>query len=206
MGQTMTTLFSRIKTEIETNPDGWTSVEKAQSLAALIVGIRASSICEIGVWSGRSLITMAMALQFLGQGKVIGIDPWSKEASIKGMDGENLKWWSEVDHEMIFQRFQKRLADSGAAAFTEIHRCTTYDFLIASLPELDLLHLDGNHSDDASCWDVFYYGGRVRLGGFLFMDDIEWAKKATESLSNLGFQPLYHLDTGALFQRTTLKV
>ena len=198
----MNTLFEKIRIEVETNMDGWATVEKAQTLAALILAIRPKLVVEIGVWAGRSFVPMAMALNHLKSGKAIAIDPWSAQVSAEGMTGVDLEWWKNVDHDAIFQKFIGRLTRSGATTFTEIYRTTSKEFDCEKLPGLiDILHLDGNHSDDASCGDVMKFAPLVRAGGFLFMDDIEWAKKATEMLGTYGFQKMYPIDTGAFFQK-----
>jgi len=198
----MSNLFEQIKVEVETNQHGWATVEKAQMLATVIVCIQAKMVVEIGVWAGRSFVPMAMALKHNGSGKIVGIDPWSKAASTVGMTGENLKWWTEVDHDMIYKHFLNRLSFSGASSAAQIYRCRSDEVEHDQLPEIDLLHLDGNHSDESSCYDVFHFATKVRPGGFLFMDDIFWAKKATDALSKHGFVERLKLDTGALYQRT----
>lgn len=195
----MKQLFNQIEVEVESNPDGWASVRKAQTLACTVLSLRPALIVEIGVWAGRSLIPMTMALKFLGEGKIIGIDPWNMQASTEDMTGQHLKWWSEVDHEMIFQRFTKRLQASGAAMYCDIRRCRSDEYKVEGA--IDLLHLDGNHGEKASTYEVENYASKVRIGGLMFMDDIFWATKATQMLSDYGFRELYKLDTGAMLQR-----
>ena len=43
---------------------------------------------------------------------------------------------------------------------------------------VDFLHIDGNHGDTASCFDIKKFGAMVRVGGILCFDDIGWAAAA----------------------------
>ncbi len=181
--------------------DGWCDVEKAQALAAIVIGLRPKVSVEIGVFGGRSLIPMGMAHAIVG-GHVIGIDPWSKDASLDGMDGANKDWWASVDHEAVYQGFLNAANRPIAEGFIQVARNTS-DKAIDAIPAvIDLLHVDGSHSEKASCFDVQTFGSRVRAGGILVMDDIEWASKATAMLASLKFNYLYNLGTGAVFQQS----
>src|ERR1035437_4079135 len=105
----MKQLFAQIESELAVHKDGWCSLEKAHALAAAILTLRPNIIVEVGVWAGRSIVPMGLALKKLAEmnpsakhGRIIGIDPWKAEESAKEMTGEDFKWWSSVDHERIF--------------------------------------------------------------------------------------------------------
>ena len=51
--------------------------------------------------------------------------------------------------------------------------------------QIDLLNIDGNHSEIASCRDVEWYLPMVSHGGVIFLDDADWAstQKAVAMLS-----------------------
>jgi predicted O-methyltransferase YrrM len=168
--------------------------------------MRPGVVVELGIWCGRSLVPMALALKHIGAGKIIGIDPWDTKASVKGITGEDLKWWSEVDHEKIFTLFNQWMKDLNLGAVTEIHRCRSDQFDHTKLPLIDLLHIDGNHGDEASVYDVTHYASQVRVGGFCYFDDIAWAKKAAEMLPGMGFQRLYIIDGGMMCQRLNYEI
>lgn len=179
--------------------DGWCDVEKAQALASIIIGLRPKVTVEIGVFGGRSLIPMGMAHSLVG-GYVLGIDPWAKGASLEGMDGANKEWWGAVDHEAIYQSFLRAANREIAQGYIQVARNTS-DNAIESTPSvIDLLHVDGNHSAQA-VKDVDNYATRIRPGGILVMDDIEWASEATARVTALEFNFLYTLGTGAVFQK-----
>ena len=79
----MKQLFAQIESELAVHKDGWCSIEKAYALASAIIALRPGVVVEIGIWAGRSLIPMALALKKVGAGKIIGIDPWRAEESAK---------------------------------------------------------------------------------------------------------------------------
>lgn len=181
--------------------DGWCDVEKAQALAALVIGLRPKVSVEIGVFGGRSLIPIGLAHSLVG-GYAIGIDPWSKAASLEGMEGENKAWWEAVDHEAVYQGFINAANRLTVEGFIKVLRITSDDAIKdPEMPKvIDLLHLDGNHSAQA-VKDVDNYATRIRPGGILVMDDIDWATAAAARVRELKFNFLYPLGTGAVFQK-----
>lgn len=195
-------LFAQIEKMVTSTYHGWCTPQKAEVLASVIVAIRPQVVCEIGVWAGKSLIPMAMAVQYNKVGKVIAIDPWASGASIEGMSGENLKWWSSVDHDDIYNHFVSGLTTYAVSQVVDIRRAKSDD--VEPPDSIGLLHIDGNHSDQA-VKDVNRFAVKVVNGGFCFCDDVQWTgggvSRATQALTDLGFKELYKLDTGALFQR-----
>lgn len=197
----MQTIYRHIA-EIVPQLQGWCSVEKAQALAAAIITLRPKTTVEIGVFGGRSLIPMAMTHEFISQGIVIGIDPWDPDESARGQNGANARWWSKLDHKAIYDGFVKQLDALHLHHVVAIHRRKSDD---ATPPDvIDLLHIDGNHSDQA-VRDVERFASHVRIGGLCFADDIAWegggVQRAVQKLHEIGFVQLYPLETGAMFQR-----
>ena len=91
--------------------EGWCTKNKASLLIDLIFMLKPETIVEIGVWGGKSLVPMAYALKIMNNGMVYGIDPWDNEASIQEMEGDNFEWWSNVNHEMIFQGLKSKISE-----------------------------------------------------------------------------------------------
>jgi hypothetical protein len=181
---------------------GWCDTNKATHLAAIVLAIRPNVGVEIGVYGGRSLIPMLMAVGVNGRGKFYAIDPWSAEASQDGYDGPNKEWWGKLDHEAVYQKFTTTMAKFGVSEYAHVIRKRSDDF---EPPEvIDLLHIDGQHTDQA-VRDAERYGSRVRLGGFCVTDDDDWEaggpQAAVALLMKKGFVPLYKLGTGTVFQR-----
>lgn len=152
--------------------EGWCSKEKASILIDIIQKNKMQTVVEIGVWGGKSLIPMAFALQNIGTGQVYGIDPWSSEASTIGMDGANHSWWSQVDHDCIYQGLINKIAQFNLERYISLIRSTSEN--AAPIHNIDLLHIDGNHSEEASYIDVTKWVPYLKSGGYVVFDDINW--------------------------------
>ena len=185
---------------------GWCSPEKANDLALAVLKTRASFVVEIGVWGGRSCIPMAMACAEQQHGVVWAIDPWSPAASVEGYDEVNAQWWGSQDHEAVYRGFLGIVKSNGLDQYIKVIRAKSD--LVKPPEVVDLLHLDGQHSDQTTR-DVMRYATKVRPGGYVFCDDIKWTgggvERGVEKLLSLGFVKLFDRDTGAMFQRPELK-
>jgi predicted O-methyltransferase YrrM len=152
--------------------DGWCSEEKASILIDFVFLLNAQTIVEIGVFGGKSLIPMAFAIKELGNGKVYGIDPWTSAASVEGMDGANKEWWGKLNHDAILKKLRTKIAQFDLQKQIQLIRKTSVN--APAIMDIDILHIDGNHSDEASMIDVNKWVPLVRKGGLIFFDDINW--------------------------------
>lgn len=163
------------KTEIEPLP-GWCSEAKFRDIYETTLENHPNRCVEIGVFGGRSLIAFAQAVKDGSFGFVYGVDPYEREKVQEGGDGaSNHDWWT-----------QKQL--------DELHRdacCSIQHFHLHSCVSIlrepsekahhrwpdetvDILHIDGNHSEICSCRDVQLYLPLVIPGGIIYFDDINW--------------------------------
>ena len=183
-------------------PHGWCSIEKALELADTITSNKMERIVEIGVFAGRSLIPMALACKHQGFGKVVGIDPWQPQASVEGQTGENMTWWSKLDHDAIYAEFLRCVAILGVEPYVDVQRLRSDDFF--PIGPIQLLHVDGNHSDQA-LRDAERYAPLVPVGGYTYLDDLGWqgggVTRAMYAIQEMGFEKQYDRDTGAMFKR-----
>ncbi len=152
--------------------EGWCSKFKAFTIMDLIVKTRAETVVEIGVWGGKSLVPMAYAIKELGRGKVYGIDPWSNVASAEGMDGVNKDWWSSIDHDAIYNNLAQKIMQFRLSPFVQLIKSTSVD--AAPIENIDLLHIDGNHSEETSLYDAMKWAPLVKKGGIIVFDDTTW--------------------------------
>lgn len=157
--------------------EGWCTKNKASVLIDFIFMMNPTKIVEIGVWGGKSLIPMAYALKVSGQGKVYGIDPWESRASAEGMDGLNYDWWSKVDHGMILRGLQTKIAEFQLTEQIELIRATSEEAYPIS--DIDILHIDGNHSAKSCTFDIHKWVPLVRKGGIIILDDVNWVNQDT---------------------------
>jgi len=153
---------------------GWCSRQKASILIDLIMASEAKTIVEIGVWGGKSLLPMAYTLFARREkGKIYGIDPWDNQASIEGASHEsNIAFWSHVDHEEVLRHLTYVIQKRGLQDHVELIRATSAD--AAPIYNIDLLHIDGNHSDATSYIDVTKWVPLVKKGGWIVFDDMNW--------------------------------
>lgn len=183
--------------------DGWCEPNKQLTLAHYVLAIQARMIVEIGVWGGKSLIPLAMAAQHTAPARVLAIDPWKAHESVKGQDGEDLKWWNnQAQHDLVFDRFMLSLRTLELTGIVTVLRQSSNETLPP--PTIDLLHVDGNHGPQA-LQDVQRFAPSIRTGGICVLDDLNWSGgavgKAAQRLKQNGFLELHTLGTGAVYLR-----
>lgn len=159
---------------------GWCSEEKANKLIDYILDENLKTIVEIGVFGGSSLLPQVFAVRMLdaAKGKVYGIDPWAKDAALEEMKGkENLEWWGKLNLEEIYQHCVGNLIKYDLMSNCELIRAKSEDVVDRFENEsIDLLHVDGNHSEALSYKDVTLYISKVKPGGLVVFDDIWWTE------------------------------
>jgi predicted O-methyltransferase YrrM len=208
--------FRRVLAEIEARMSeggDWCSIEKASTLAAILVGLRPKIVVELGVWKGGSAIPMAITLREIGSGRLVAVDAWSAEVSVSGQENDHLKWWGETmgadGHEHAFRTFMARLEKHNAADRCQVIRKRTDAAEVPS--SIDVLHHDANHGPQAVL-DVERWAPAVRVGGYFIVDDLDWpgdqapdavrhVRRARDRALDMGFIDLYPLGTGCVMQR-----
>lgn len=163
--------------------DGWCSKFKASVLVDLVLMLKPENVVEVGVFGGKSLVPMAIACQSINKGVVTGIDPWSADRSIEGMDGANFNWWGSINHEAILNHLISKINHFELNEWIVLSRNTSEG--AEPIQNIDILHIDGNHSEKAAEFDIKKWVPLVRKGGVVIMDDINWdgPKKAMEWLN-----------------------
>jgi predicted O-methyltransferase YrrM len=151
---------------------GWCSREKAAVLIDIILALRPQTVVEIGVFGGKSLVPMALALNYTGSGKIYGIDPWSSQESAKGLEGEHQEWWSALDHDSILASLWDEIQISALTNVIELRRMTSES--CPPIAGIDIIHIDGNHSADSALFDVTKWVPLLKEGGLIIFDDLNW--------------------------------
>jgi cephalosporin hydroxylase len=158
--------------------EGWCSEAKAAILIDLILKVRPSVVLEIGVYGGKSLVPMAHAMRANGKGIIYGIDPWDKEASLEEVANESNKaYWAWVDHEAIMNGLISKIDEFKLNKEIKLIRNTSEG--TPPIPDIDILHVDGNHSDKTSYFDVTKWVPLVKSGGWIIFDDMTWYENGT---------------------------
>lgn len=184
-------------TNVLPHMEGWCTPEKALALAQAVLKERPAIAVEIGVFAGRSLIAMGIAMQTLNHGRLIGIDPWTPEASVTGFGekDDNRTWWAAVNHRYIYDQavyYTKHLGLSNRVQLVQATSEIAYPGLLLARdilegPFIDFLHIDGNHSEECSVYDTDHYVPLVIPGGSVWFDDTDWntTKPAQNHLETL---------------------
>lgn len=163
--------------------NGWCSEEKAAAIYELTFAKNPKLCVEIGVFGARSLAITAMALRDAAKeggspGVVWGIDPWTKEAALHHeVDAANRGWWEKVNLDQVREKGLTQLGVDGLWPWTRVIVSKSAD--AAQLFVLvDWLHIDGNHNEECSVSDVLLWVPKVRQGGYIWFDDVDWPQTA----------------------------
>lgn len=156
---------------------GWCSYEKAAKFVEFITEQKPQLCVEIGVFGGSSLIPQALALK-PHSGIVVGIDPWKNDAALESMvDEANKEWWGKLNLEDIYKHCKENIVKYKVESNCKLIRDKSENVVSNFHDEsIDLLHIDGNHSEDLSYKDATLYLPKVKSGGFIFFDDIYWTE------------------------------
>ena len=163
-------------THPETGLPGWCPTHKAMWLAEHIIKERLLWIAEIGVLSGRSLIPMALTVRSLGLGGfVLGIDPYQHARQVEGIANEGqIEWSKAIDWNQQFIDTTNRITEMGLTDWCGVLRAPSSS-CFGLIGSLDLLHIDGCHSALATHRDIETWVPKVRTGGLVVVDDINWS-------------------------------
>jgi predicted O-methyltransferase YrrM len=169
---------------------GWCTREKANKIMSIIADTKPSLCVELGVFGGRSLLAIGLAAK---NARVIGVDAWSKPASLEGTnDKANEEWWSKLDYNSMYA-YTVNLMKSNRLS-VELWRNKSNEVSGRFQDEsIGFLHQDSNHSEEITCEEVELYWNKVRKGGIWVFDDINWptTKKAQVLLLEKGYEEIY---------------
>jgi predicted O-methyltransferase YrrM len=160
---------------------GWCSEDKFNKMYSLIKKINPDKLLEIGVFGGKSLFSQALALKDNKNGHIIGIDSWDKKDCIQYMtDPVAIEWWSKLDYASIYKSCMKFIKENKLKKYCSLYKGTTKEYRYQLRNDIDILHIDGNHEEASSCYDVETYVPFVKKNGYIWFDDANWhqTKKA----------------------------
>ena len=154
--------------------EGWCSRAKAVALTDAILEEKPQLCVEIGVFGGRSIVPSAAALRQNGSGVIYGIETWSPSVATEHFTSEeNDAWWQKVDFPRIKRDFFAFIAQHGYTEQIRIIEASSRN--AAPLFEsIDFLHIDGGHSVFNAAEDVVLYASKLKIGGIVVLDDIDW--------------------------------
>lgn len=159
---------------------GWCAEEKAGVLVDMVLKYKPETILEIGVYGGKSVVPMAYALKVNQKGIIYGIDPWDSNESVAGLlNPDNRHFWQWLDHLSIMNYLIQKIEDFDLNDQIVLIKSTSE--AAAPIYNIDILHIDGNHSDATSYIDVTKWVPFVKSGGFIIFDDMTWTENNVNS-------------------------
>lgn len=182
--------------------EGWCTREKALEMVKHINDD--TKLCvELGVFGGKSLLPISL----INKGITIGVDAWSKKASLDGVNEEpNNEWWGKIDYDKFFSYSVNLMNTYGChnTSFLRMESSQAIDFFKDH--SIDFLHQDSNHSEKISCMEVELYKNKVKLGGIWVFDDTNWetTKKAQALLTSYGYDEIYDSGTWKIYKRVSI--
>ena len=182
---------------------GWCTYDKAMELCGLIEKYDVETIVEVGVFGGRSLLPMAHALEYRGRGLIIGVEAWDNDVAVEFPTNlENDECWRNLDLRPIKQQFIRYISEHNLThrvKLLELSSDDAFAVLHSSrfFPRLDLIHVDGNHSEIQAKRDVLNAEAILRPSGILVLDDIIWqGVRMARDLITSRFETLYEVEQG----------
>ena len=144
--------------------DGFLSRNEALGLYKTAALLSPNSVAvEIGSWKGKSTYCIAKGLR---KGKLIAIDPF--DAS--GDEPSKAIYSRQRGEKSLLQQFKEKMSELEVLNKIEIYRGYSQNF-IGSIPEIDFLFIDADHSIDGCKRDFSGYGSFIRPGGYIAFHD-----------------------------------
>jgi len=174
-----------VKGCVESKIQGWLSPDVAKAMQCLIREVKPDVMVEIGVFYGKSLINAAIVLRENGKGMIYGIDPWRMQTAIENMGtNENYGFWGGIDLEVVHRDCVRSVWENELENVVLIRAPSERCHQLFQPESVDILYVDGGHSEPQSCLDVTNYLPKVRSGGYVWMDDCDWmsTQKAIQML------------------------
>ena len=171
---------------------GECSLEKMAALCAIFCEAPKGDVVEIGTFFGKSAYVLNRLASHFGTGATIAVDPWDFGESVQTESPKTIQALSAAwDWEIVFKGFLLAMQSSYAAPFNYIRapsitayiqycdasEIVTLQFGTTKIKrEIAVLHIDGNHDEQAVAADLACWGKHVTKGGWIIFDDYEWSQ------------------------------
>lgn len=183
-------LPDHIKKAIETYVpalDGgdWAALERRCEVAEIVYDAKPKVVVEIGTFGGAGALPIAFALRENNNGgKLYCVDPWRVDYAVEGEWSANADWYkNSVNLHDIHRKFMDAAWSHNIDDWLVVIRAAS-QHVFKLFPRIDVLILDGNHSEVASFRDARLYVPNVVKNGWVLMDDQDWAVKQGETMVN----------------------
>ena len=157
---------------------GWCDQRKGFEIAKLVLETKPQKIAEVGVFEGKSTLALAYSCKLNGSGTVYAIDSWKKEDCIDDESAANQEWWATLDLDKHYESFVEHTVRAKVVRHIQYCRMSSWD-ASRSLPDMDMVHIDANHAEWPSTSDVVNWLPKLKVGGYIVMDDVNWESTQT---------------------------
>lgn len=157
---------------------GWCDQQKALELAKLVLENKPQKIADVGVFEGKSTLALAYACKLNGSGVVYAVDSWNKADCVETESAANADWWAALDLDAHYEGFIRHTVRAEVVRQINVCRMSSRQASYI-LPDLDLVHIDANHAEWPSTSDVVQWLPKLKVGGFIVLDDVNWETTQT---------------------------
>ena len=123
-------------------------------------------ILEVGVAQCQTGISI---LERYPNFKYFGIDKWEYDITLKHETNKLTNWNSQEKWDEIYQAVLDKSKPFGERC--EIIRQCSREFLPTFEERFDLIHIDGDHSEEGAYQDIIMCKDLLKEGGVIIMDD-----------------------------------
>ena len=101
-------------------------------------------------------------------------------------DAVHYEWWNKVNYERAYYSYLSFLKNFELENYCITIRMSSEKAVSKIFSSIDILYIDGNHSEASSIEDVTLYLPKVRQGGYIWFNDSLWTSRqeAVELLLN----------------------
>lgn len=157
-----------------TKIDGFLTFAEAAALHRCATKLPSgANVLEIGCWKGKSTYCIASGLVEGGGGKVHVIDPFNAAGEAGSKEVYDVKK-GELP---LIEQFKENMRSRGVLEKIEILQGYSQEFA-GKVPKLDMLFIDGDHSQEGATADYDNFAPSLNPGGFIAFHDYE-AKRET---------------------------
>jgi predicted O-methyltransferase YrrM len=157
-----------------TTMNGWTPENKIRDMVKLVLQEKPTLCVEIGTYAGRSFLPVAWAMKQNGVGgKAIGIDPYEPLACTEGWPrDQDHTGWDTNDLKPYHDELVDTAAWQGLTEWIDVRVAKSVD-VVETVADgtVDILHIDGNHSELSALVDVYAWLPKMKPRGWIWADD-----------------------------------
>lgn len=165
--------------DMATRLPGWCPEQKARWMVDRILENGYKIAAELGVFAGRSVFPIALAIAANHGRAVYAIDAWENAvATSTPTDERDHTWWGNVDLVAIKSAFLREIISLNLVSVIKIlelssaQACTAVSHQVGQ--GIDFLHIDGAHAEAQAIFDATHWSQLVTPGGTIVLDDIDW--------------------------------